>query len=187
PVQSEQCSPPIRARMRARSGRLEGSSVQGRNAVSAVVAIAMAVSLLALQWPQPFSGTYKPNQIDQTPSATSRSPVQNGSRRNSPASQSSARRAGSNSTGTINGNESARPNRASATKPLASGAPAAPPAAAAPSNANSSGAAQAGMLRPNSTPRAAEPCRSAKRPSFGPSETISGLIVPVRYRTPSAI
>src|SRR6266849_4877468 len=39
PVHNEQCSPPIRARMRRRPGRLEGSSLQRRGADSTVVAV----------------------------------------------------------------------------------------------------------------------------------------------------
>lgn len=63
------------------------------------------------------AGTNTPNQIDQPPRATSRSPVQKGSRRESPASQSSARRAGSRSTAASSGTESAKPKSPRARKP----------------------------------------------------------------------
>src|SRR6266540_1988315 len=39
PVHNEQCSPPIRARIRRRPGSLEGSSLQKRGADSTVVAV----------------------------------------------------------------------------------------------------------------------------------------------------
>jgi uncharacterized peroxidase-related enzyme len=63
------------------------------------------------------AGTDTPNQIDQAPSTTRRRPVQTGRRRESPASQSRARRAGSKSTAARSGSESAKPKSASARKP----------------------------------------------------------------------
>jgi uncharacterized peroxidase-related enzyme len=63
------------------------------------------------------AGTKSPNQIDQAPSATSSSPVQTGKRRESAASQSSARRARAKRTATRSGSDRASPKSASARKP----------------------------------------------------------------------
>jgi uncharacterized peroxidase-related enzyme len=63
------------------------------------------------------AGMNIPNQMDQAPSATSSSPVQSGKRRESAASQSSARRAGSKNTATRSGAERAKPKSARARKP----------------------------------------------------------------------
>src|SRR5439155_1855141 len=44
PVHNEQCSPPIRARIRRRPASLEGSSLQKRSADSTVIAVAVDIS-----------------------------------------------------------------------------------------------------------------------------------------------
>src|SRR3546814_8325340 len=113
----------MRARMRARSGRLAGSSVQGRKVGSDVVATDIAVfSFLRsqaghLQAPYASTCANKPNPIDQGPSATNRSPVHKGRRLESPASRSSARRAGAHNTATTSGRESERPKSDREMKP----------------------------------------------------------------------
>lgn len=56
----------------------------------------------------------------------------------------------------MSGSDSARPNKASETKPSAADPPRAPLAALATSRATRSGVAQAGMFSPKITPRAAE-------------------------------
>src|SRR3546814_8875968 len=96
----------------------------------------------------------RPNQIDQAPSATRTTPARTGNRPESAASRSRSPRADGTSTTATSGSDRAKPKTASETKPLRNVMPGA--AAEPASNPNSSGAAQAGMLRPNSSPRPAE-------------------------------
>src|SRR3990172_8576577 len=95
--------------------------------------------------------------MDHRPRTTNTNPAQNGMRRDNPASQSRAACVRGNSVTTMMGRDSARPNSASETKPVTNDAPPAPLAAAIPSSAKMSGAAQAGMLNENRTPSTAEP------------------------------
>src|SRR5712691_2012750 len=127
----------------------------------------------------PFTGADRASQIDQEPRAIRSTPVQSGNRPDSPASQSMAPRAGSKSTATTSSRERARPKRARDTKPVARVAPAAPRTAAVLRRARSSGAAQAGILKPRSTPRLADLDKLDRWATLGPNGTRSTSDLPV--------
>ncbi len=124
--------------------------------------------------------------MDHSPRTIKTAPVQNGSRADNPASQSSPRRAGGKSTATTRGRDSAAPNIARETKPPTTAPPPAPLAAAVPSSAKINGAAQAGMLKANKIPRPAEPVSPDSRDRLGPSDTSKTRDLPVTYIIPKS-
>src|SRR6516225_1623075 len=128
----------------------------------------------------------KPNQIDQRPSPTRSTPVQNGIRFDSPASQSSARRALSNSTATTSGSDNAKPKSASETNPATSAPPIAPCTAELPSRMTSSGTAHAGILRPNRRPRPIEARAPENDLRLGPIALIRTASRPSTKSSPTA-
>jgi hypothetical protein len=122
--------------------------------------------------------------MDQRPRAIKTRPVQNGSLRDNPASQSSPCLAGGKSTATTRGRDRAKPNIPREINPLKIAPPAAPLAAAVPNNAKIKGPAQAGILKANSRPRPTELPLLERRDKLGPNDTARVLDLPVKYITP---